>query len=158
MRRKREVDRPLRSDVRSLGRMLGEVLIEQEGEPLFALEERVRKLAILRRRGPAEQRAARAGELTALLTELPLEHATIIIRAFATYFRLVNLAEQNHRVRRARAHARDREGRPQRGSLRAVLESAKKAGVSADAVRKAIAALEVTLTLTAHPTEAARRT
>ncbi len=52
MRRKREVDRPLRSDVRSLGRILGEVLIEQEGEPLYALEERVRKLAILRRRGP----------------------------------------------------------------------------------------------------------
>ncbi len=138
--------------------MLGEVLIEQEGEPLFALEERVRKLAILRRRGPAEQRASRAGELTALLAELPVEHATVIIRAFATYFRLVNLAEQNHRIRRARAHARDREGRPQRGSLRAVLESAKKAGVPADAARKAIAALEVTLTLTAHPTEAARRT
>jgi phosphoenolpyruvate carboxylase len=158
MRRKREVDRPLRSDVHSLGRILGEVLIEQEGEPLYALEERVRKLAILRRRGPAEERAARTAELTALLAELPLEHAIVIIRAFATYFRLVNLAEQNHRIRRTRAHARDRDGRPQRGSIRAVLESAKEAGVSADAARAAIAALEVTLTLTAHPTEAARRT
>jgi phosphoenolpyruvate carboxylase len=158
MRRKREVDRPLRSDVRSLGRILGEVLIEQEGEPLYALEERVRKLAILRRRGPAEERAARTAELSALLADLPLEHAIVIIRAFATYFRLVNLAEQNHRIRRTRAHARDRDGRPQRGSLRAVLQSAKDAGVSAEAARDAIAALEVTLTLTAHPTEAARRT
>lgn len=158
MRRKREVDRPLRSDVRSLGRLLGEVLIEQEGEPLYALEERVRKLAILRRRGPAVERAARAAELTALLAELPLEHAIVVIRAFATYFRLVNLAEQNHRIRRTRAHARDWDGRPQRGSLRAVLESAKKAGVSAETARAAIAALEVTLTLTAHPTEATRRT
>src|SRR5579864_5086445 len=104
MRGKREVDRPLRSDVRSLGRILGEVLIEQEGEPLYALEERVRKLAILRRRGPPEERAARTAELSALLSELPLEHAVIVIRAFATYFRLVNLAEQNHRIRRARAH------------------------------------------------------
>jgi phosphoenolpyruvate carboxylase len=158
MRRKREVDRPLRSDVRSLGRILGEVLIEQEGEPLYALEERVRKLAILRRRGPTDERAARTRELVALLAELPLEHATVIIRAFAQYFRLVNLAEQNHRIRRTRAHARDRDGRPQRGSLRAVLESAKDAGVSAEAARAAIAGLEVTLTLTAHPTEAARRT
>jgi phosphoenolpyruvate carboxylase len=158
MRRKREVDRPLRSDVRSLGRILGEVLIEQEGEPLYALEERVRQLAILRRRGPAEERAARTAELTALLAELPLEQATIIIRAFATYFRLVNLAEQNHRIRRTRFHARDRSGRLQRGSLGAVFESLKEAGVSAEAARAAIAGLEVTLTLTAHPTEAARRT
>jgi phosphoenolpyruvate carboxylase len=158
MRRKREVDRPLRSDVRSLGRILGEVLIEQEGEPLYALEERVRKLAILRRRGPAEERSARTDELTALLAELPLEHAIVVIRAFATYFRLVNLAEQNHRIRRTRAHARARDGRPQRGSLRAVLESAKEAGVPLESARAAIAALEVTLTLTAHPTEAARRT
>ncbi|HXN32240.1 MAG TPA: phosphoenolpyruvate carboxylase, partial [Polyangiaceae bacterium] len=158
MRRKREVDRPLRSDVHSLGRILGEVLIEQEGEPLYALEERVRKLAILRRRGPMEERAARTAELTALLSELPFEDAIVIIRAFATYFRLVNLAEQNHRIRRTRAHARDRDGRSQRGSLRAVLESAKDAGISAEAARAAIAGLEVTLTLTAHPTEAARRT
>lgn len=158
MRRKREVDRPLRSDVRSLGRILGEVLIEQEGEPLYALEERVRKLAILRRRGPTDERAARTRELVALLAEMPLEHAIVIIRAFATYFRLINLAEQNHRIRRTRAHARDRDGRPQRGSLGAVLQSAKDAGVTADAARAAIAGLEVTLTLTAHPTEAARRT
>ncbi len=158
MRRKREVDRPLRSDVHSLGRILGEVLIEQEGEPLYALEERVRKLAILRRRGPTEERAARTAELTALLSDLPFEHAIVIIRAFATYFRLVNLAEQNHRIRRTRSHARDRDGRSQRGSLRAVLESARDAGVSAEAARAAIAQLEVTLTLTAHPTEAARRT
>jgi phosphoenolpyruvate carboxylase len=158
MRRKREVDRPLRSDVRSLGRILGEVLIEQEGEPLYALEERVRKLAILRRRGPSEERAARTRELVALLAELPLEQEIVIIRAFATYFRLINLAEQNHRIRRTRAYARDRRGSPQRGSLLAVLENAKDAGVTADAARAAIAGLEVTLTFTAHPTEAARRT
>ena len=158
MRRKREVDRPLRSDVRSLGRILGEVLIEQEGEPLYALEERVRKLAILRRRGPSEERAARTRELVALLAELPLEQEIVIIRAFATYFRLINLAEQNHRIRRTRAYARDRHGSPQRGSLLAVLEQAKDAGVTADAARAAIAGLEVTLAMTAHPTEAARRT
>jgi phosphoenolpyruvate carboxylase len=158
MRRKRAVDRPLRNDVRSLGRILGEVLIEQEGEPLYALEERVRELSISRRRGPVEERAARTSQLCALLAELPLDHAVVIIRAFATYFRLVNLAEQNHRIRRARAHARDREGTPQRGSLRAVLESAKAAGISAERARVAIESLEVTLTLTAHPTEAARRT
>ncbi|MBV9947266.1 MAG: phosphoenolpyruvate carboxylase, partial [Myxococcales bacterium] len=158
MVRKREIDRPLRSDVRSLGRILGEVLIEQEGEPLYALEERVRNLAILRRRGPAEERSARAAELTALLTELPLEQAIVIIRAFATYFRLVNLAEQNHRIRRTRAHARERDGRPQRGSLRAAMAAAREAGLSAEVVRHAIANLEVILTFTAHPTEAARRT
>ena len=81
-----------------------------------------------------------------------------MIRAFSDYFRLVNLAEQNHRIRRARAHAEDAGGVPQRGSLAATLLAAKQAGVPAQKAREAIQALEVTLTLTAHPSEATRRT
>jgi phosphoenolpyruvate carboxylase len=158
MSRLRPVDRPLRRDVRRLGQLLGEVLIEQEGEAIFALEERVRALAIARRRGPRERRAEAAAELAAVLGALPLEQAVPVLRAFAVYFRLVNLAEQHHRIRRARAHAMHPEAPPQRGSLAAVLEAAYEAGVPAAEAREAIGALEVTLTFTAHPTEAARRT
>ncbi len=154
--RKRKVDRPLRRDVRFLGRLLGEVLVEQEGSGLFELEEKVRKLAIRRRRGPRPGRAAAEAELIQLLAEIPIGQAERVIRAFATYFSLANLAEQHHRVRRARAHARD--PAPQRGSLAAVLQQAREAGVPADRVREVLSTLEVTLTLTAHPTQAARRT
>ncbi|MET0592779.1 MAG: phosphoenolpyruvate carboxylase, partial [Polyangiaceae bacterium] len=155
---RREVDRPLRRDVRWLGRLLGEVLIELEGEELFALEEKIRKLAILRRRGPREQRGRAAEELQAALADLSSEQAAPVIRAFSLYFRLVNLAEQHHRVRRARAHGAHAGGRPQRGSLAAVMLAAKESGVSASRMRDAIATLDVTLTFTAHPSEATRRT
>src|SRR5262245_26853249 len=79
---RREVDRPLRRDVRWLGRLLGEVLIELEGEELFALEEKIRKLAILRRRGPREERGRAAEELQAALADLSSEQAAPVIRAF----------------------------------------------------------------------------
>jgi phosphoenolpyruvate carboxylase len=70
----------------------------------------------------------------------------------------VNLAEQHHRIRRARAHAVDPASPPQRGSLEATLLALRQAGIPADRAREALRGLEVTLTLTAHPTEAARRT
>ncbi len=154
----REVDTPLRSDVRFLGRLLGEVLVEQEGEALFQLEETIRKLAIRRRRGPHLDHAEVARELAARLETLPLDQIEPILRAFSVYFRLINIAEQHHRVRRARAYAADPSKPPQRGSLAAILTTAREAGVSADTVREALSRLEVTLTLTAHPTESARRT
>ena len=76
----RHVDPQLRRDVRLLGRFLGEVLIEQEGQALFDLEERVRRLSIQRRRGPKPERRAAASELAALLREMPLERAEPVLR------------------------------------------------------------------------------
>ena len=155
---RREIDRPLRRDVRWLGRLLGDVLIDLEGEQLFALEEKIRKLAILRRRGPREQRGQAEQALQSTLAGLTSEQAAPVIRAFSLYFRLVNLAEQHHRVRRGRAHGSHTGGRPQRGSFAAIMLLAKEAGVSASRMRDAIATLDVTLTFTAHPSEATRRT
>src|SRR4051794_39553566 len=92
---------PLRRDVRLLGDLLGRVLIEQEGESLLEDVERVRALA----------RAARAGEpradLRAAVAALPLERQTSVLRAFALYFQLANVAEQQHRIRRRRDYRRE---------------------------------------------------
>lgn len=158
MNAQRKVDRPLRRDVRLLGEMLGQVLMEQEGAALLDLEEKVRKLAIRRRRGPREGRAQAAAQLGEILAALPPDRVEGIIRAFSVYFQLVNLAEQHHRIRRARTHALEKGAPPQRGSLEAVLREAKDRGVPADHSRHALADLEVTLTFTAHPTQAMRRT
>jgi phosphoenolpyruvate carboxylase len=136
---------------------LGEVLLELEGEELFEREERIRKLAIARRRGPKTERGQAAEKLFEAIAGLTTAEAEPVIRAFSLYFRLVNLAEQNHRIRRARLHA-SAKGPPQRGSFAAILRTAQQAGVSADKARAAIASLEITLTLTAHPSEATRRT
>src|SRR5262249_25629060 len=147
----RPVDRALRRDVRFLGRLLGQVIVAHEGEALFALEERVRRLAILRRRGPRERRAGAFHELRTLLASLPTSQMEPLIRAFSVYFHLVNLAEQHHRVRRARSYASERRAPPQRGSLAACLLTARNAGIPPERVRETLGSLEVTLALTAHP-------
>src|SRR3954451_24467732 len=97
----------LRRDVRLLGDLLGRVLVEQEGETLLEDVERVRALA----------RAARAGEphdeLHAAVAALPLERQTSVLRAFALYFQLANVAEQHHRERRLRDSRREERVQPE---------------------------------------------
>jgi phosphoenolpyruvate carboxylase len=93
-----------------------------------------------------------------ILSSLPSAQMEPLIRAFSIYFHLVNLAEQHHRVRRARAYASQRRAPPQRGSLAAGLIAARHAGVTADRVRETVNQLEVTLALTAHPSQATRPT
>lgn len=142
----------LRRDVDYLGRVLGDTLVEQEGADLLAVEEQVRALAKARRTAP-HRRAA--DDLRATLAALDLRTAENVARAFAHYFQLVNLAEQHHRVRRRRAHARAATAQP--GSLADTLR-----GLSATVPREALDALlaraRVELVFTAHPTEAQRRT
>jgi phosphoenolpyruvate carboxylase len=130
----------VREDVRLLGDLLGQVLVEQEGEGLLEEVERVRALS----------RAARAdgarNELHTAVAGLPLERQTSVLRAFALYFQLANVAEQQHRIRRRGEYAS--EGRIARESLAAAFEE-----LGDDVPRVSLG-----LVLTAHPTEAARRT
>ena len=94
-------DAPLRRDVRLLGDVLGRVLVEQEDQTLLDDVERVRGLARAAREGvPADDLAAAVGVL-------PLERQASVLRAFATYFQLANVAEQQHRIRRHRAYAHE---------------------------------------------------
>src|SRR5262245_30472260 len=143
-------DSALRANVRLLGDLLGTVLVEQEGEWLLEQEERVRALARTGREGDAEA----AAELTAVVAALPLERQALVLRAFALYFQLANIAEQHHRRRRQYEH----EGRAPRESLAEAFARLEEAGVSDDEIRAAVARLSVELVLTAHPTEATRRT
>src|SRR6266404_5744561 len=134
-------DTSLRRDVRLLGDLLGRVLVEQEDESLLFDVERVRVLA----------RAARAGEpheeLHAVVATLPLERQASVLRAFALYFQLANVAEQHHRVRRHREYTREE---------RVPRESLEDAFARIGEQRPPDVSLE--LVLTAHPTEATRRT
>src|SRR5208283_831492 len=99
---------PLRRDVRSLGMLLGEVLREQAGAPVFEAVEDLRHTAIARREAAAKSEAepgsgpAQAHLNHALLRVEALSHSTAyqLARAFGFYFELINLAETNHRKRR----------------------------------------------------------
>ncbi|RXH57724.1 phosphoenolpyruvate carboxylase [Granulicella sibirica] len=152
---------PLRRDVRSLGMLLGEVLREQAGEPVFEAVEELRKVAIARREEDAEGDAAgaRSHLQQALFRVHGLDLATSykLARAFGFYFELINLAETNHRKRRRLASQLQVDAPPQRGSLRGTLRRMKAAGLSAEDAMAMLRRVCVTPVFTAHPTEVARR-
>jgi phosphoenolpyruvate carboxylase len=143
-------DTALRANVRLLGDLLGRVLVEQEGQDLLDDEEQIRALA----------RDARAGGSRAALRDavaaLGLERQAAVQRAFALFFQLVNIAEQHHRIRRRREY--EAEGRIPRESLADAFAQLDRGGVADAALQDAGARLRVELVLTAHPTEATRRT
>ena len=153
---------PLRRDVHFLGELLGEVLIHQEGRAFFRTEERIRQLAIaVRRQRPARPsrgapRASRGNEarLRRLLDHLPPTAAEKVIRAFSVYFQLVNIAEENHRLRRKRFYESLPGFHPQRGSIEDVVHRLHAAGIPFDALAKRAEDFSVVFVLTAHPTQA----
>ena len=145
-------DAPLRANVRLLGAILGRVLVEQEGEDVFRLEERIRLLARLGRRGDAG--ASRA--LAETIAQLDVERQAIVLRAFTMYFHLANISEQHHRVRRRRAI--EVEGGTLRESLGEALALLASEGVGDQELADGATRVSVELVLTAHPTEALPRT
>ena len=146
-------DAPLRRDVRLLGDLLGRVMVEQEGEELLAREEEIRRVSRrARETGDPEVRA----ELARAVGELDLGQQTQILRAFALFFQLANIAEQHHRIRRRRDV--EREAGVPRESLADAFRRLRQAGIDADALARAAKHVFLELVLTAHPTEATRRT
>ena len=150
---------PLRRDVRSLGMLLGQVLREQAGEPLFAEVEELRQIAIRRREAqngdtPAEGGAPFADGLEGVHS-MDLVQAYRLARAFAFYFELINLAETNHRKRRRLSLQLS--GEAQRGSLRGTLRAMRGAGISSEEALEWLRCITIVPVFTAHPTEVARR-
>src|SRR6202140_1403613 len=156
-------DHPLRRDVRSLGAILGQVLVEQSGQELFESVEELRLLLIehreTARRNPEQASTAEfMRKAQEIVSGMDLTRAYQVTKAFATYFELTNLAETNHRKRRRRAGMLDREHPPLPGSFRGTLARMKAAAISADAALAALSEITVTPVFTAHPTEVARQT
>lgn len=142
---------PLRVDVSLLGGMVGELLLEQCGEAVFERVEAARSAAIDRRSGGDSTRSLEA--LTSL--EDPSQ-ATDFVRGFAAWFRMVNLAEQVHRIRRRRQYRAEGAG-IQPESLADALNQLRDAGVPWDTVRARLEEVLIEPVFTAHPTEATRR-
>lgn len=155
---------PLRRDVRSLGRLLGHVLVEQCGEVLLEKVETLRRLMIQHREqpGPAAATHADAGSLLRrtreIVNAMDLSTAYRVTKAFAIYFELINLAETNHRKRRRRAHQAHSSATPLEGSFRGTLLRMIKTGVTSEQALQALRAITIEPVFTAHPTEVARRT
>jgi phosphoenolpyruvate carboxylase len=156
----RAKEHPLRRDVRSLGILLGRVLVEQAGEPLFKVVEQLRRLLITSRGSSVDSQLDDAGmkEARGIVDQLAIQDAYRVTKAFAIYFELTNLAETNHRNRRRRAAKFYPDQPPQAGSFRGTLGRMRAAGMTADQSLQALRKIKVIPVFTAHPTEVARRT
>jgi phosphoenolpyruvate carboxylase len=145
-------NRPLVEDIRLLGRILGDVIREQEGHEAFELIERVRQLSVAYRL----KRDASAGRvLDRLLKNLSGDQTVSVIRAFSYFSHLANIAEDRHHVRRREHH--EAQGHQQEGSLAMALERLFNAGLRAGEIAQTLARAHISPVLTAHPTEVQRK-
>jgi phosphoenolpyruvate carboxylase len=150
-----QTNNPLRRDVRYLGHILGDVLVHQGGKALLDKVEKIREMTkSLRSQFLPEVYE----ELKQLIKVLDPETRLNVIRAFAIYFQLVNIAEQNHRIRRKREYDRSSGETIQPESIESAIVQLKDKNISPNQVQEIINDLSLELIITAHPTEAMRRT
>ena len=147
-----EKNKPLVDDIRLLGRILGDVIREQEGKAAFELVERVRQLSVAYRL-KSDAQAGRA--LDRLLKNLSGDQTVSVIRAFSYFSHLANIAEDRHHVRRRDHH--ERQGHLQEGSLAMTLERLGAADIRAADIVKTLGTAYISPVLTAHPTEVQRK-
>ena len=141
----RDNERPLVEDIRLLGRILGDVIREQEGVAAYELIEQVRKLSVAFRRD-ADQDADKA--LKKLLKGLSGDQTVSVIRAFTYFSHLANLAEDRHHIRRRAVH--ERAGDTQEGSIDVAMSRLRWAGISPKTISSTLARSFVSPVLTAH--------
>ena len=145
--------RPLRDDIRLLGRILGDTVREQEGEEVFELVEQIRRASI---RFHRDNEVAARRELEATLDSLSAEQTLAIVRAYSYFSHLANIAEDQHHIRRNRAHAIAGSA-PRPGSLAYAFQRTREMGVEPKALSDFFDRALVSPVLTAHPTEVRRK-
>jgi len=143
---------PLLADIRLLGRILGEVIREQEGREAYELVERIRQLSVAYRHKHDKEAGKRFDKL---LKGLSGEQAVSVIRAFSYFSHLANIAEDRHHVRRREVH--ERAGSVQPGSLAYCLDHLHDAGIRPAEIAEVLQRGFISPVLTAHPTEVQRK-
>ncbi|KRE67449.1 phosphoenolpyruvate carboxylase [Paenibacillus sp. Soil750] len=154
VQQKQSTNNLLRRDIRFLGHILGEVLVHQGGNDLLDVVERIREMSKSLR---AHYVIEIYDEFKKTISSLDPEIRHQVIRAFAIYFQLVNIAEQNHRIRRKRDYERSSGESVQPGSIESIVQELKNTNIPYTEVQEILKAISLELVMTAHPTEAMRR-
>ncbi|MEY4479788.1 MAG: hypothetical protein RLZZ267_466 [Bacillota bacterium] len=144
----------LRRDIRFLGNILGEVLLHQGGKELLDVVEKIREMSKSLRANHVTDTFA---EFSKTIRGLTSDNRHQVIRAFAIYFQLINIAEQNHRIRRKRDYERSAGENVQPGSIESMIIELKNNNVPSEEVQEILKGISLELVMTAHPTEAMRR-
>ena len=142
-------DKKLRSRVKLLGTLLGEVIESQVGKPILDSVEKLRK-GYIQLHEQADEKLSK--ELQAYIDTQSPEQISLIIRAFNLYFSLVNLAEEEHQYHERRSQFKT-DGPLWMGSVLNTIGDFKKEGLTAEEVETIINKLEYIPVFTAHPTE-----
>ena len=151
---KTDKEKPLRNDVRFLGNILGLVIKEQEGEEIFDIEEKIRALTKEMR---SRYQKSQKDELVATIRSLSDKDLYKVTRAFTVYFKLVNIAEQIHRIRRRREYKYISDVKDSsEGSIESLFQSLNQKGVTWEEFSGLLDEMSIELVLTAHPTEVNR--
>ncbi len=141
---------PFSSDIKLLGGLLGTIIEEQHGSEALVLVEKIRHTARARRSGSQDA----AAQMQSLIQNTTLDEKKILIKAFSNYFQLINIAEDQQRIR----VLREREGQ---GRLTETIDDAirelRDAGVDAARMRQVLNEVRLRFVLTAHPSEAKRK-
>lgn len=149
------ISRELSEQINLLGEMLGAVIRSEAGERILGL---VEELRLLCKRAAAEGEPGLRDEAAAIIRELSLDDITWLLRAYTVFFHLANQAEQQEIVRVNRERAGRRGGERMRPeSIEDAVQRLRGAGMDVEAVVALMGELEIEPTLTAHPTEARRR-
>ena len=148
-----EKDIPLREDVRLLGRILGDTVREQEGEEVYELVEQIRQASI---RFHRDNEVGARRELEATLDSLSADQTLAIVRAYSYFSHLANIAEDQHHIRRNRAHVVSGSS-PRPGSLSYAFQRTGEMEVEPKALAEFFDRALVSPVLTAHPTEVGAR-
>ena len=145
---------PLSEDLRALRHLMDEVLLEQGGADFFQLVEQDWLTARRWREGEGSGLDALAARVRGRAPPLARE----LLRAFADWFQLSNVAEKVQRIRRRREYLQREGDRPQPGSIEDALAELKAAGLKLEEVLALIGQLSIEPVMLAHPMESTRRT
>ena len=148
------VDKQLRARVKLFGHLLGNVLLSQAGARVYDAVEALRTGFIGLRKEDHPVKRARLMDLIESLDQATLSQ---VVRAFSTYFSLVNIAEEASQLQQRRRMMRQRKRELWRGSFDSALADFRRMGMTADQVQTLMDKLAYIPVITAHPTEAKRR-
>ena len=155
MTESRRLEDLLSDDIHLLGNTLGQVIRRQAGIEIYELEERIRALTKARR---VDSDPAINGRIERIIHSLSTTNAELVARAFTVYFELINLAEEQHRVRVLRQRERAAHPRPVKESIAAAIANLRQMGLDEFEMQQLLDRLNIELVFTAHPTQAKRRT
>lgn len=148
----------LKSSIRLLGDLLGQTIIDQEGEDVFRQEEEIRSLFKAWRQGDEDATKQIDAVIPELVEDLP--RAQAVLKAFSNYFQLINLAEERQRasVLSERLEAARQSGEPMDETIARAIKTLIAEGVDASQMQEILNDMAITPVFTAHPTESKRRT